>query len=442
MWRIYVAVMALCLSVPLEAARPRGQGQEEPRPRRPSVHRVVPLSPHADIGVTQLSYDLNWMTLRNAVHPHAMWTSLEVLDDISSHGIRSVKIWLDGDPLDGGPWCWSPAYWTRDDPFSCNMGQYGFEDMNLFWSHPGIDVFTVRFQSKAWSIQEYVSQRPDKPPRLGGTTFANEPTYWIARELLKRFGDLDKTIIFADWEQDWAIQGQGSQGTDNQGRWLYPWDNADPWYSDGCWEEYDYDTCGEMVVRDRLAYVRWVIEERQRGVEMARAEFPDAILRIEHTVVLNRYPANFEESDLGIALAEEVKTLDPQPDTVSLSFWERTSTIVEALDYVEAVTGYPRDKIYVDELGEWKEWAQYERIHNEGRRAICWGVTKLNIWMWRQTWRGNNHGLFYQLNADSDPNDTVIFGDPRPGYYAVQDLIAFRPTEAECAEIFLLPPTR
>ena len=265
MWRIYVVLIVLCLiAAPAEGQRirrppPNAEGCPEPGAwicqvapsvceecQGPPLRRMTPLGPPRDpnlrsytlpttVGVTQLSYDLHWVTWANGVHPHAMWTSTELLDDISSHGIRAVKVWLDGDPLDGGPWCWSPEYWTQDEPFSCAMGQYGYENMTAFWRHPGIDTYVVRFQNLAWSIREYVAQHPDKPPALGGITFAGEPTYWIARELLERFGRLNKVIIFSDWEQDWQIQGQGGRGTDREGRWMYPWDAADPWYSDGCW---------------------------------------------------------------------------------------------------------------------------------------------------------------------------------------------------------------
>jgi hypothetical protein len=392
------------------------------------------------------------MTLPNGRHPHARWTSTELLDDISSHGIRAVKIWMDGDPFDGGQWCWSPEWWTGEEPFSCEFGQYGFENMADFWGHPGIDIYTIRFQNIAWASREYgANLDPSTPPKLKRVTFAGEPTYWIARELLARFGHLDKTIIITDWEQDWGIQGQDCRGTDINGRWLYPWDDASPWYSNECWEQYDFDTCGEMLIKERLAYVRETIERRQMAVNAARAEFPDVNLRILTGPIVNRYPANFEESDLGISLTEEISTLDPQPDIILLSFWHRRSTITEALDYIEAETGYPRNRIYVDELGEWKESNQYRRIYDEGRRAACWGVELLNVWLWRETWCSDlrsdgtqhQHGLFYHTNLDQCVGRTSVeFGDPRPGYYAVQDLIDFVPTEAACLEVAALPPTR
>jgi hypothetical protein len=41
---------------------------------------------------------------------------------------------------------------------------------------------------------------------------------WAApNALLARFGQLEKVVIFTDWEQDWVISGRGCRGLDEAG---------------------------------------------------------------------------------------------------------------------------------------------------------------------------------------------------------------------------------
>jgi hypothetical protein len=122
--------------------------------------------------------------------------------------------------------------------------------------------------------------------------------------------------------------------------------------------------------------------------------------------------------------------MDPQPDYITLSFWSRAWSIVDALDWVQSVTNYPRYRIFVDELGEWKDNKQYDHIYNNSMAARCWGVDLVNIWLWKQTWRERNYGLFEQL----DGIGLVEFGDPRPGYWALRDLIDQPFIQEECNE--------
>jgi hypothetical protein len=442
--------------------------EDPPNPvrwRRPAGRRGPPPMPEYDplpkvVAVQQLAYDLNWEWWGNpndTPHPYARWTTEELLDDIASHGINAVKIWFKGDPGDmGGEWCWSPYYWEQEEPFSCAFGTYGLEDMDAVWSHPAIDVYIMRFQNTCWSSREHnsCSLISWEDCKLSGTTFAGEPTYDIARMLLDKYGHLNKTILIGDWEQDWSYRGQNSRGYDDEGNMRFPWRDAGKWYYEDCIEENDYQTCGEWLVEERYAYVRKILIRRQEAVLKARAEFPDAALRVEHYFIFNRYPGNIDVTGLGYTMIDMVRSIPRrlQPDRAAISFWHRDTTIVEALDWAQQELNWPRHRFFVDEFGEWRENDQYLRIYNEGRRAMCWGVNVLAVWTYKQTWCGKtksgapkSHSLFYQLNCpkpSEDPQQPVQFGQPRPGMQAVWDLIDFVPTSDECEEILGLPPTR
>jgi hypothetical protein len=417
--------------------------------RRPPIDRNLrsyrlPVS----VGVTQLAYDLNWEHWNSPVpHPYARWTTEELLDDIASHGFNAVKIWFKGDPLDGmGEWCWSPPAWDEEErggPFSCAFGDYGLEDMAAVWSHPAIEVYTMRFISEAWSIREHNARGPNDRPQNSGITFANEPSYHLARALLEKIGHLPKVIVFADWETDWHARGQNSRGYDDEGNMLFPWDDAGDWWSDECWDSYSYQECGEMLVAERWSYVLRSIQRRQAGIEAARAEFPRSLLRVLHALIVNRYPGNIKETDLGYHLVEHIDELEYRPDLIALSFWDRETSIRDALRWIHEQTGYPYERITVDEFGEWRDKDQFERIWNEGRQARCLGVRNLNVWMWKQTWCGTKppnyenrqHGLFEQTNCpkpSEDPQQPVQFGTARPGLQAALDVLSFEPNEIEC----------
>lgn len=450
-----------------------------PPPRRPGRRippRTAPVDPNLreyglqrTVGVTQLAYEVGWQRFKNEQpHPYARWTTQELVDDVASHGISALKLWYMGDPFDGtGSWCWSPYYWGRDvtlcedceamdselcemfpdecqecldtcvdeppEPFSCAFGNYGLDDMMNVWSDAGIDTFVLRLSSEAWSVQESTSCSPSTSCNLAGISFANEPTYDIARTFLERYGDIDATIIIGDWEQDWAIRGQASMGYDDEGFMLFPWADAPAWYSEGCIEELGYQECGEQLVSGRGSWVRRMIMNRQAGVLRARAEHPGSALKVAHAVIFNKYPANFDETDLGLYVIDLILQIPKElrPDYIGLSFWYRRSDVADALTWAERKTGYPRNRFYVDELGEHLSGRQYDRIYDQTMSAWCWGVDLVNVWMWKQTWFGytnagnqKNHGLFEQLNwEDHEAQEKVQFGPPRPGYYAIQDLI-------------------
>lgn len=395
-------------------------------------------------------------------HPPYLRTFANQMDRF---GIHTVTIWLDDNPV-GRDWCWHMDGGIE----TCWDNRAKVED---FWTDPNIDTVFVRFDSLAWAGYEKGSQLSGAQ---AGVTFATEPTYDIAYALLSEYGDLDKTIVFVDWEQDWGIVGQGGFGTYSTGvlagMHRYPWLDSSPWYgyplvpypwevnlSNGCigdcmddggTQDACYLTCGDMMLADRARFVKSEIERRQVEVEQARAEFPDATLRIYSAAVVNNTPYQAHDLRPVTTVSEMIPTMEHKPDLIGVSYWAFDVPITDVLDWVQQTTGYDRRSIFVAEIGAPKEAEQYERIFNETRRAWCWGVGPVNIWIWKQTYscselRPNgleirNFGLFYQRH----PCDTgrIKFKGKRPGLYALQDLLTYNFNEDECPEILALPPTR
>ena len=388
----------------------------------PGVNYILPRL----MGVTQLAYDSFY---DKPVLQH--WTTKELLDDLDDHNIRAVKLWFRGNPFDGsGSWSWVEPWGVQQGP----MGSDDIlaEDMGLVWQHPNIDVYTVRFINDAWSIDEQGCGTDLAP------VFSNEPTYEIAKGLFQRYGNLPKTIIINNWEADWGVKGRLCRGLNDDGLWEYPWNDAGEWWStvcigdmvaDGIAPEAAYMACGDALIDQRIGWVAKSIERRQRGIQRARREFPHARLRILGAVTVNHGPWNESPDDPGITTVTElIPFLDPQPDLIGLSFWGTGSHITDALDWVQGITRYPRIRFFVDELGARSDAQQDTRIATESNLARCWGVRLINIWMWKQTWCGHvtdngSHryeGIFYQAQPCAGK---VIFDGPRPGYWALRDLI-------------------
>ena len=117
-----------------------------------------------------------------------------------------------------------------------------------------------------------------------------------------------------------------------------------------------------------------------------------------------------------------------QPDLIGVSFYELDMTLTEALDWLQETTHYPRYRFYIDEIGSKKTGLQYDHIAEKVAEAWCWGIRLVNVWMWKQTWCGEvrpagavwNYGLWDQAQPCAGK---VEFTTPRPGYWAIRDLI-------------------
>ena len=328
----------------------------------PPPRQVIPLVPMdytmaRGVGVTQLAYDLS----RPEHTRH--FTTAALMDELVDNNINIIKLWLNYNPFDGaGPFHWH-SYGTSMGDLNLPTHPSGyptgtdyrrvpmFEDMDFVWRDPRFETIVVRFiGSGMWD--------EDDPSCTGwtGPFWVNEPTYDIASKLLRRYGEQDKLIIITDWENDnqWSCGG----------------------------------TVTPEIAAERMLYVKMMAESRQRAVEQARAENPDAALRVMFAVIAN----DFDElpSYYGMNITKDmIPFMDPQPDLIGFTYWSKhLKPITEVMDYIMMHTGYPASRIYLDEIGapEKTECQQYDRIMPVVTEFFEAGGTFACVWMWRQTW--------------------------------------------------------
>ena len=331
-------------------------------PRTP-IRRVIANPPPMDytvprgVGVSQLAYDLS----RPEHTRH--FTTAALMDELVDNNINIIKLWLNYNPFDGaGPFHWySHGTYMGDlnqpvnecgDPMGEGYSRYPmFEDMDYVWRDPRFDIMVIRFiGSGLWD---------DDDPLCTGWTgpfWVDEPTYDIASKLLRRYGDQDKVIIITDWENDnqWSCGG----------------------------------TVTPEEAAERMVYVRRQAESRQRAVELARAENPGATLRVMFAMIASDFdelPAYY-----GMNIVKNViPSMDPQPDMIGFTYWAKhLKTVTEVMDYIMLHTGYPANRIYLDEIGapEKTDGRQYDRLMAVIPEFFEAGGAFAAVWMWRQTW--------------------------------------------------------
>ncbi len=365
--------------------------------------------------MTQIAYELEPINPRVTAH----FTTFELFQDLAIHNIPAAKLWLENDPFDG-----MDCDHSCDPEAPCVRTPVA-ENMRDAWTHPAVGVIFLRPQAEAWTF--WMSGCAEGK----GPVVANAPYYDIAMQLYDEFWWLEKTIILGDWEQDWVIRGRGCRD------WDFPFAEWDPWYGDGCQTqcmEKDGSTaegcrrsCGQEMLGTRATWVAGLIDRRQADVERARADarmkFGRTNLTVLHAAVVNRYPANEDlDGPRPPWVAEIIPTLEHQPDLLGLSYYADPEYLVDTLDWLRATTGYPRHRIYLDELGERADLQnkdQYQEIMDVVTRYWDWGGKLAFVWMWRQTWCDKNYGLFEQVQPCEGK---VVWGEPTGGYRAVKEL--------------------
>jgi hypothetical protein len=357
--------------------------------------------PHG-VGVVSIGNDM-------AVAPHKWWhltnvrPNSQTLDDIASHGIRHAHVWVRVNPFDGaGTWCWRPFWpYSGYGPEMCTPSDDIMdEDMDLFWTHPDIDVIVVRFM--AWSTLE------ERCDGTKGLVWEEEPTLGIVEALYEKYGDQEKVILIQNWEADWQLHGARCRERSDCVSY--------GWWSQGCLEEWTQDQCCDDLKLWRGNYLLGWFNERQRVISSERASRAStARLRVYHSISLNFY------TDEWLTVARDIIPLmDEPPDFIGISFWKRTIPVTEALDYVKLYTHLPRSRIFISELGERERQVgdQYNRIYNrimtEATAAFDWGVPMVYVWHWKYWGKNDKQSDLALFEPD---NET-----PRSGYYAVKEL--------------------
>jgi hypothetical protein len=382
--------------------------------RRPRI-RVGARAPYSDpnidyalpktVGATQIAYSAAWPR-DTAMLDH--FTTKEVLDELASHGIRAVKLFIAGVYWDGVEHPTNPLLYP-DYPII-------FEDMHEVWEHPDIDVFVITFMNyghASWARGCDGGWELEWP---------NEPTYEIAKFLFKHFGDQDKTIIIAGSEIDNQWRGFGCN--DPEDAMWDSWPQAD---IDACLAEKTQAECAYDLSMDRMRYATREIQRRQREVEKARSEHPDATIRIRTSVnisVTSRRAKYYFTS----FMHEMYNEMEYWPDYVGLTHFKGdNTTLAQAVKNIQRLIGYPVERIYLDQFGTFEktEGKQYPVIYNKGVDGFNLGINSMFVWMWRQTWHrftsGGvplNRGMFQWLTTEG----RVEWGAPTSGLQAIYEL--------------------
>jgi len=256
-------------------------------------------------------------------------TNSTVAKTASQFGIKAVKFWPRVSAL-GGDMSWV----------------YTKSDLDVIVVRPMLDAITDEYNDCT-----------------SGVVVWEEADYGkIAESLLRRFGDQKKVIILTGWESDHQATGVACTP------------ETHPWYP------------GELA--PFADYVLRMLNERQLGIEAARAMYPDASLVVLHAVEVSE-----AFSDWNVA-KDIIPLMQHEPDLVSVTYWHWNNySITEMLQYVADNTHLDRSRIFVGEIGG-PEPKQYERLITGASDAIEWGVSLVFVWHWRQSWGGDNFGLW------------------------------------------------
>jgi hypothetical protein len=370
------------------------------------------------VGVTQIAHEF--------VNPPVIqhFTNLDLAYELRDHGIKSMKVWIDNHPFDGDTQAFCYDFngndWCEYDMLGWDCGGYylgeshpRFENMIRFWQEAPVEIIFARFQRYGY-----------REGRCMAKTFP--PYYAITKRLYEIAGDRDMTVVFADWEEDWWPWGCH---TDEE--YDYPFQY---WWGqdelDRCLAERTRTECGVEVVEQRYAYLMQEIERRQSEVAQARREAYINLghrpnLRVMTSAIVNKYPLNHNPpagAESVRLLAERITDLPitSRPDLLLLSYWLKGYDPGLTINWLTEVTGYPPQRIVIDELGGIEGVDQASRIADYVPAFWGLGVRTVNVWLWRQTWHdpGKNRGLWKQITTEG----RVEWGDPTDGYYVLRDL--------------------
>lgn len=371
------------------------------------------------IGVTQAGSDMGsgFDETAQGIYYRRVEPNSKSVDDIAAHGITAVQLWPRAHPSDE----YSDLFCHTEPPWACDP-----VDMGHVWGNPLIDVVVIR--PMFWIGVE------DTCNNTRAAVLETGSYGLYAEQILEKWGHIDKIVVLVNWEADWQLRGVSCR-EDNE--CVNPiWDD---WYTsredDGCIGECKaakaedptacwLNSCGvtckiaccNQARWERLEDLRYWFNDRQRGVEEARAKYPESKMTILHGIVVNHTSNDWVPN----VTRDLIPTLEYQPDLIGVSHWDKDQDITQALDYVKNHTGHVYTDIFVAEIGavEAEYGDQYERIMDQGTKAIEWGSNLVLVWTWKQynDPDGRNFGMWERDNGV--PTDV-----PTSGLSAVLELI-------------------
>jgi len=406
---------------------PRRVLPERPEVPVPAVDPSIDYQLPRTVGVAQIAYSEAWQGYQRAMPHH--FTTGELFDELAGHGIRSVRLWLTVPYWDGIE---APGYNpTRNyNPI--------FEDMAEVWGHPDVDIIVVIFTGVEHALIE--------PGCQSGTnmSWTLEDTARIAHFFFQHFPDQDKTIVIANPETDNQWRGFDCVEPDE-----IDFDSFwGPARQQECFDSKTLEECVYEMAMIRYDYAIRRVEERQKIVQEVRDMYPEATLRLRTSMTISQTVPN--DKYFGHYALERVHEMEFQPDYIGLSYWRNHGrTIQEAVDHIYELTGYPPERIFLDQAGqnEKKFGRQYPVFMKRALDAWDSGIDLVLFWMWRQTWHAYggteddkglsklfgplpiinnmskglwpaNKGVWEWLTTEGD----VVWGSPNSGLEAIYQL--------------------
>jgi len=152
----------------------------------------------------------------------------------------------------------------------------------------------------------------------------------LYQDMYKFYAGQDKAVFIMSLEADLQLYGVGCKAADE----------CAPWVSGMTCEE-DREA--------RRAYLLRIFNERQAAAEVARSMYPNAALRVFHSVEVNFYGTK-DWQNLTV-LADVIPDMIVPPDFIGLSIWPAAGDPLDALYYAMEMTGLPAYRFFISQVG-------------------------------------------------------------------------------------------
>lgn len=170
----------------------------------------------------------------------------------------------------------------------------------------------------------------------------------VASGLFANYATQDKLIILTGWEADWQIKGLA---------------------------------CSGVPTQQQINSFVQMLDARQAGIQAARANYPNALLKVVHAVEINK-----ATTGSGFSVLDDVLPLLAEPpDMISYSAWEvSASGLQNKLSLIRSASGLHTLQIFIGEYGfNYTDPNAATKVYDFGSKALDWGVPFVFYWWYR-----------------------------------------------------------
>lgn len=276
----------------------------------------------------------------------------------------------------------APPYHTIDYYRSKVVADWRFEAVKVWdrWYGPQDGQFSRLINDPSIDVIVYRPLYESGAPVNLHPRWENIDYGTVADEIYDLYGSVDKVVILTGWEQDHQYYGSG-------------WSYAD--------------------------YLQ-LLDDRQLGIEAARAAHPGSNLRIYHAVEVNAVPNSVAPGSNNI-LHQFIPNMTHPPDMISYSAWGGLGNIATKLDVIEAVSGLPRNNIFIGEFGFILNNNSHHSVSNFLTAAQGWGVRLALLWQFNQGPQDEPYQVYPDAGNPGGPGYTT---EPGTGNLIAWDTIA------------------